>query len=554
MSPFQPTATRWRRGVLAVLSAAALTLVMTWPLGAHPASMGRIDTGDGRFSIWNVAWVAHALVTRGTPLFDANIFHPHTGTLAYSEANLVAGVLAVPAYALTRDGLLAHNSAVFLAFLLALAATYALARRLGASTLASAIAAAGFAFSPVVMARSAHIQLLMTVALPAAMLAFHAHERRPGLARSVLLGAALAFAALCCGYYGVFAGLMVGFASLVYGVARPRGNRGAYWVGLLFALVVAATLVWPVFQFYRGLQQGGFKAAADLAEARLYSADWRAYLASPAHAHAWILRLLGHWNEVLFPGFVLTLLGVAGGASAGRRKPRVAICYGGMAAIALWASFGPTAYLYSALARTVPIMSFLRAPARFGVVVVFALAVLAAFAVDAWSARPRWRRVAWPIAALLLADIAVVPWPLRRVAPIPPAYAMLADLPPGAVVEYPFPYHPSDFHNHTVAMFNSIVHWHPLVNGYSDYVPPDFAPIAVPINAFPDPASFQLLRARGVRYVIWRIREYTDDGRAEITRRLSAYPQELRPISTSRDVWLYEIVRWPDGSVVSSQP
>ena len=48
-----------------------------------------------------VAWVAHAIVTPGVTMFDANIFHPHHGTLAYSEPNLGAGLIAVPAYLLS---------------------------------------------------------------------------------------------------------------------------------------------------------------------------------------------------------------------------------------------------------------------------------------------------------------------------------------------------------------------------------------------------------------------------------------------------------------------
>ena len=36
-------------------------------------------------------------------------------------------------------------------------------------------------------------------------------------------------------------------------------------------------------------------------------------LASSAFAHAWILRLIGHWKEVLFPGFVALTFGTGWG-------------------------------------------------------------------------------------------------------------------------------------------------------------------------------------------------------------------------------------------------
>ena len=61
---------------------------MTWPLAAGIGHLGRTqNTGDGRFSVWNIAWVAHALSTDPLDLFDANIFYPHRRTLAFSESN-----------------------------------------------------------------------------------------------------------------------------------------------------------------------------------------------------------------------------------------------------------------------------------------------------------------------------------------------------------------------------------------------------------------------------------------------------------------------------------
>ena len=94
---------------------------MTWPLAIRAGSAGRVDSGDGEFSIWNVAWVARTLVVDPLGLYDANIFYPHRGTLAYSEANLGAGFMAVPFYwASGQNPYVAHNAVVLVAFILAL--------------------------------------------------------------------------------------------------------------------------------------------------------------------------------------------------------------------------------------------------------------------------------------------------------------------------------------------------------------------------------------------------------------------------------------------------
>ena len=80
-----------------------LACVFTYPYIVNFSNAGRLDTNDGRWSIWVVSWVAHALTTHPFAVFDANIFYPHRNALAFSEANIGAGVIATPAYWLTRS-------------------------------------------------------------------------------------------------------------------------------------------------------------------------------------------------------------------------------------------------------------------------------------------------------------------------------------------------------------------------------------------------------------------------------------------------------------------
>jgi hypothetical protein len=95
-------------------------------------------------------------------------------------------------------------------------------------------------------------------------------------------------------------------------------------------------------------------------------------------------------------------------------------------------------------------------------------------------------------------------------------------------------------------MFNSTYHWRPLVNGYSDLIPPDFEALAVPINDFPDPASFELLRKLQVRYVVFHLDDYQGEARDRLLARFPPYESNLRRLTTDQNVWLYEIVSWPE--------
>ncbi|MEZ5417595.1 MAG: hypothetical protein R2708_09645 [Vicinamibacterales bacterium] len=89
----------------AAVAAAALVLTaaLTFPLVLGLDRLGRLNTADGRYAMWNVAWVADTLIVRPSQLFDANIFYPNRHTLAYSEANIGAGVVAIPAWGFTGN-------------------------------------------------------------------------------------------------------------------------------------------------------------------------------------------------------------------------------------------------------------------------------------------------------------------------------------------------------------------------------------------------------------------------------------------------------------------
>ena len=119
--------------------------------------------------------------------------------------------------------------------------------------------------------------------------------------------------------------------------------------------------------------------------------------------------------------------------------------------------------------------------------------------------------------------------------------------PRGAVVELHFPYRRTDEHQHARYMFWSMWHWQPLVNGYSDYIPPDFYEIAAPINYFPDPESFRIMKARAVRYVVVHLDTYSEGPiRDAMLARFPPYEKYLRLHAESGNSRLYEIVAWPE--------
>jgi hypothetical protein len=526
------------------LSAFVLACALTYPVIARLGRVGRSDTADGRLSIWNVAWVARTLVVDPVHLFDANIFFPHRGTLAYSENNFGAGVLALPTYwASGGNPYAALNAALLLAFSLSVVGTYYLVRYLTHDRRAAAVSAILFGFCPHLFAHTAHIQLLMTAGLPFSMLAFHRLVDRPTPGRGAQLGLAMAAQAASCGYYGVFLLLIVGFAVMVVAVGGAWRHR-AYWQALMIGAVVALALMAPLFWPYMALRrETGF--ARGLEDARRYSADWRSYLASSAYAHRWILKSLGRWNEVLFPGVFATVLGTAGLWLTSRRRAQLAVIYGGLATLALWTSFGPAAGLYTALYEVVPLFTWLRAPSRFGLVVAFGLSVLSGLGLAVLLPKG-WRGnlVTAIVAVAVVAELAQ-PFPVVAAPPLSPAYKVLASMPRGPVIEMPFYFPEVGLFQHTIYMLSSTSHWMPLVNGYSDYIPPDFRVHVETLKFFPSRDAFKLLQADGVRYAVLHMYRYNAANRADVVGRLKEFESYLRPLYLDDETRLYEIVGFP---------
>ncbi len=546
--------------IVVIVAAVGLACLQTYPLVLNADSLGRTDLNDGKWSIWVVSWVAHALTTDPLNVFHANIFYPHGDSLAYSEANLGAGVIGIPVWLATHNPFATHNFVLFVSFVISTAGGYYLCRYLTGSRRAAAVAGVLYAYCPFVFARTAHIQLMLIGGMPFCLLAFHRLVDRTTTARAMALGAVLWFQGLACAYYGVFAGMAVGLGSIVIAIARGRWRDLRYWYGLAVAASVSIGLTLPFFLHYVALQrETGFNRS--LEGAQRYSANTAAWFASGAWAHRWWLPSIGSFSDVLFPGLMTLVLGVIGAwigwrvskhggtgwPDAARHFDRaVVIFYVLLGVLSFWLALGPEAWLYSLLHRVVPYFSLLRAPSRRGVVVTLCLVVLAAIAVARFvNGRKRGSLMAGLFIVLAVADLFQAPLGLREAPAVSPAYEVLARLPRGPVAEFPFWSSPAEFHGHAAYMLASTFHWQPLINGYSDHIPQDFRDASVRLKGFPDPESFAQLERFGARYVVVHPKVYDPRTRESVLNGLERYRANLAMRSQTDDVWLYEIVSWP---------
>ena len=123
----------------------------------------------------------------------------------------------------------------------------------------------------------------------------------------------------------------------------------------------------------------------------------------------------------------------------------------------------------------------------------------------------------------------MVPMYMPAAPPVEPVYRTLATLPRGPVIEMPFFYPQVGLFQHTKYMLASTAHWMPMVNGYSDYIPPDFYEHVMLLAPFPSRDAFKILEPNAVRYAVFHMNGYNTENRNDVLTRL----KEFEPLSAA---------------------
>ena len=497
---------------LAALGYAAVTALFVSPLIDYQHLADASYEGDSRLVIWTLAWDAHALLS-GTPLFDANIFYPAPHALTWAEHHVGLALFALPIYAVTTNPVVAYWTVWLLSFALNALAMHALGWRLTRDHRAATIAGLVYGFCFFRMHHGhGHLQLLWTWALPLVPLAIERWLQRPTVGRTALLTALVLIQALTSWYLAVLVGLL----TLITAVTLVRRHdMTRVHIGHAALMLACGGLILGWFaRPYFALRTPG------VSEAFASSADVTAYLLPPENTWLgqWLLAntsLMPRWiwgEQTLSVGFTALALAIAGAWVVGRsgmlrscRLTRALLISGG---VALALSWGPTSSGVAPfdLLTRLPGMSMLRAPARFALLVMLAVGVLAAYG-TAFLVQRRWRGrwvLVTCLAAAFLGESFLVRFPAGKPKPfaIPEVYDHLASLAPGAVLSLPTYRDTPEGFREADYLFYSTRHWHPIVNGFGRHEPAAHKDNISTLAQFPAPEALRRLRELGVRYVV----------------------------------------------------
>jgi hypothetical protein len=526
--------------VAALAIALVAAVVLTWPLATGLGHEAR-DGVDPRFEAWVIDWVQHEALHPGR-WFDANLFAPEPGTLAYSDPLLGLALPLLPLRWLGLTPMAVHNVALLLGFATSAAAGYLAGRYVVGSVGAGAVTAAACGFGPFPTFESNHVQIVAHAGIPLAVVGawWLCQRRAVGAVGRSLVGPAVALAAVVVWQVSVsfYTGAYAGLAALCVLGARWRSLGRSGTVAALAALAVAGAVALVLAMPYLDRASALPDFERSLGDLRGQGAD---VVGTDPRLVVWG-PLLGvgrdQWPTFSapgFPGLVLVLLAPWGWWTARRTDGR-AVARVGLVLVVVglvfalgtsdegWRQFAP----YRLVFELVPGFGGLRATVRAVLVALPGLGLLAGLAVDDLAGRVAARRAARATAAaapnparvplgaaLGVAAAAVLwcegfaPWTDLADTRTQAVDEALADIPePGGVVYLPLPpptepgvLAQDDFAQALIA-YRTTAHHRPTPNGFSGYHPPSYFAMKAAMATFPDAASLALLAEAGVVFVV----------------------------------------------------
>jgi hypothetical protein len=555
-----------RESVFVAAAFVAASVVLTLPLALNLKKTLPSDLADTLLNSWIVGWDAERLRHGFRGVWDAPIFFPYRGTLAFSETLFGLAVFVAPIYWITADPVLTYNVAFLLSFAIAGAGMYLLARELTGSRAAAFAGGLCFAFGPFRLAQIAHVQMVATGWIPIALWGLHKYfsTRRSGWL--ALFAAAWALQTVSNTYIGYFIAVPIAVV-VADGLWHARGDRGRALIHLGAAGLLVGAMLAPVGAgYYRA--RTDYHQIRSVEEIAALSADVRSYVVgkNTIGAWRWLPTMVGTDPErELFPGIfavALATLGIWAAARHGRLR-RAARTYGVVVAAGALLSLGPIVRVWGAtitthgpyawLLQIVPGMDGMRVPARFAIIVMAGLSVLVACGV-AWLVE-RVRRPSRPFAialclAAIVADGYAVPIPVVRYSARGRAEdrsiaSWLGDRASGAVLHLPAV--PANYQTLDY-QFMTLTHGRPIVNGYSGYTTPLLAFLASPASPISDferfPATVRMLRALGIRFVFVHPGDYGAPADADQTIRALRASGQIAKEAQLPQVAAFELQPW----------
>jgi len=573
---------QWKFALFVGLIAFVVTAVFTYPLlfnlNTHIVGFWGSDATNHAWSAW---WYYKSIfVLNQSP---ANLTHIYYPTLVYHPLVTAASwskIVALP-FMFISSPITIYNSHLFISYILTWVFTSLLCLELTNNKIAALIGGAIFTFSVNHTAHAfyGHFTQTLTYSYPLLVLAFWRLMKNPIIKNGILLGLAMSMVALLdlmpLAYFGIpmVIGLLLYFFTQQRNRMFSKAGLTSLGTAVLVAILIVMPFMWPLLSqelqgnldWYQSAGSGDF--SADLVAI---------FLPPPGHplANLWPALKetsdavysfgLSRFEGMVYAGWVcLTLAGIGLVKKwEARRDVRLWFL---LAVICAILTLGPLLRINGqlisinktpillpyALFLKIPFLSWGRTPARFNGVVMFALAVLAAYGVSfiLEKLKTRWHKFSLAsvlLTLILLDSVVLFPWPMMDTTP-PPVFAEIAaDKRHVAVLDLPvLDYSAAKFH-----LLYQMTHQHALVGGFRIRRPDEAAVVMQSLEQSALPGGDVTgLAENSIAYVTIHHEFYSDRELREMVNNLE--DQVGKPIFSDDTVTVFAI---PNANEFASLP
>lgn len=550
------------KSLLLYLTAVTLfTLVLFWPFTLHIHD-SVVNVIDPLFYAWNLSHNADHWFNGFDALVNTNIFYPLTNTIAYSDTLWGQSVFINPIIWITHNPILAQNIAVLLSFPLSALAMFLLSYYCTRNKIASFLSGVFYAFSYPRLSQVGHLPMISSQWLPLYILYLFKFLGDRTRKNFLLVCIWYILSITSSIYFGIFL-IPVTVIMIVADVIKHLYRHTVYQYKntaltilpvIVPFIIVVGIVLFPYIRL-KAENPDIKRTIDDVTHLRANITDYFSVLPTSLN----IYKLPTNTNEhVLFPTITVLLLAVFGLVTSYKRNRYTVSIIVLIAFMSFVLSLGneqrftigsyltdsiklPYYYLYTIF----PMFQMIRVPARFGIFVIIALSVLAAWGIDHVLKKSKSLWMMGIFLCLFIFEVwqtttPFVTIPLEQ--SIPDIYMWIRDQPePMILAELPvslsFYYgnnmedqlyrsytalgKPDVYALETYRIYFSSFHKKRMINGYSGFSPESYNRIVDTLENFPSEVSIKALQDIGVTHAVLHIRQYEEKKRNEIIQALT---------------------------------
>jgi hypothetical protein len=526
---------------IALLIFIIAVLYITFPL-AFQLTQLTTGYGDEFLIAWIMNWNMQSLLTNPFQLFHANIFYPYQNTLAYSDIHLTASLLAMLPTLVLDEPMVASNITLITSLCMLGFFTYLLVYSLTHDFLSSLLAGLLLIFSPVVLDKWVHLQVLAVQWIPLAILFYikFLHSKKAiFLSISLLFFLMQTYNSFLPGYFLVVIYIVL---TLYYFFTNKSGAMSLFTkTNIIIVLITGLLLIPVVIPYYQVSNK--FSYTRDIREAIHLSMQPEDLLTPSSFSRLYDIRLpfsrgenYPPYTEIKpgFIGLVFSLLAIATVVSFLWHYKKHDFRYKSFVSagiVGLVMSFGPVLHLnrvtvhepfiiplpYAIFYYILPGLKGFRNVFRWEMLFVLMMAVaIGILTYLVFNKLPNSRKLVF-YGVLFLLIIVEFRFPMQfQEAPqkkeFPAVYHWLRTTPEEtAIAIMPIynwnmiPYASDELKR----VYYSTVHYRKMMNGASGFSPPPWQTMVTNIaSEFPDSKSIKTLKGQSITYIVVHKAEY----------------------------------------------